>query len=44
MDSIGFNNLFFYKIIFFNYMIKIYDHKIEHQPENKNLVETVITL
>jgi hypothetical protein len=25
-------------------MIKIYGNKIEHQPKNKNLFETVITL
>jgi len=37
MDSIEYNK-------FFNYIIKIYGHKIEHQPKNKNLFETVITL
>jgi hypothetical protein len=42
MDSIEFTN-FFYKM-FFNYMIKIYGNKIVHQPKNKNLFETVITL
>jgi len=44
MDSIELNNLFFIKYFFFNYMIKIYGNKIEHQPKNKNLFETVITL
>jgi hypothetical protein len=43
MNSIEFNNLFFIKY-FFNYIIKIYDHKIQHQPKNKSLFETVITL
>ena len=43
MDSIKFNNLFFIKY-FFNYMIKIYGHKIEHQPKIKYLFETIITL
>jgi hypothetical protein len=42
MDSIEFTN-FFYKM-FFNYMIKIYGNKIVHQPKDKNLFETVITL
>jgi hypothetical protein len=31
MDSIGFNNLF-YNFFLFNYIIKINDIKIEHQP------------
>jgi hypothetical protein len=43
MNFIEFNNLFFIKY-FFNYIIKIYDHKIQHQPKNKSLFETVITL
>jgi hypothetical protein len=43
MNSIEFNNLFFIKY-FFNYIIKIYSHKIQHQPKNKSLFETVITL
>jgi hypothetical protein len=43
MDSIEFNNLFFIKS-FFNYMIKINGHIIEHQPKNKNLFKTEITL
>ena len=43
MDSIELNNLFFIKY-FFNYMIKIYGNRIEHQLKNKNLFETVITL
>jgi hypothetical protein len=42
MDSIEFTSLFFIKY-FFNYMIKIYGNKIEHQPKNKNLFETIIT-
>jgi len=25
-------------------MIKIYSHEIQHQPKNKNLFETMITL
>ena len=25
-------------------MIEIYGHKIEHEPKNKNLFETIITL
>jgi len=41
MDSIRFNN-FFYIIFLCNYMIKIYSHKIEHQPENRHLFETII--
>jgi hypothetical protein len=43
IDSTEFNNFFFYKI-FFNYIIKIYGYKIEQQPKNKNLFETMITL
>jgi hypothetical protein len=34
--------IFFYKF-FFNYIIKIYSYKIEHQSKNKNLFETMIT-
>ena len=26
----------------FNYMIKIYAHKIDHQPKNRHLFETII--
>jgi hypothetical protein len=33
---------FSYKYFFFNYMIKINTHKIEHQPKNKHLFETII--
>jgi hypothetical protein len=43
MNSIEFTNLFFIKY-FFNYMIKIYRNKIDHQTKNKNLFETMITL
>jgi len=43
MGSIEFNNLFFIKY-FFNYMIKIHGKKIKHQPKNKNLHETMITI
>ena len=43
MNFIEFNNLFFIKY-FFNYIIKIYSHKIQHQPKNKSLFEMVITL
>jgi hypothetical protein len=43
MDSIEFNN-FFYKLFLFNYMIKIYTHKIEHQSKNRQLFKTMITL
>ena len=43
MNFIEFNNLFFIKY-FFNYIKKIYGNKIEYQPKNKNLFETVITL
>ena len=42
MDSIEFNN--FFCNLYFNYMINIYNRKIEHQPKNKNLFETMITL
>ena len=40
MNSIGFNN-FFYLI---NYMIKIYANKMEHQPQNRYLFETIIPI
>jgi hypothetical protein len=43
MKSIEFTNFFFIKY-FFNYKIKIYGNKIEHQPKNKNLFEIVTTL
>jgi hypothetical protein len=43
MNSIGFNN-FFYKLFLFNYMIKIDAHKIEHQPKNRYLFETIIPI
>jgi hypothetical protein len=42
-DSIEFTNLFFIKY-FFNYIIKIYSNKIDNEPKNKNLFETVMTL
>ena len=42
IDSIEFNNFFIR--YFFNCMIKIYGHEIQHQPKNKNLFETMITL
>jgi hypothetical protein len=37
MNLIKFNN-FFYKLFLFNYIIKIYAHKIKHQPKNKHLI------
>ena len=37
MNSIGFNNFFL-----FNYMIKTDAHKIENQPKNIYLFETII--
>ena len=40
MDFIGFNNFFI--ILLFNYMIKINAHKIEYQPKNRHLFETII--
>jgi hypothetical protein len=43
MHYIKFNN-FFTNYFFFNYMIKIYAHKIEHQYKNRHLFEIVITL
>jgi len=33
---------FFYIIVLCNYMIKIYSHKIKHQPKNRHLFETII--
>jgi len=42
IDSIEFN--IFYKIFLFNYIIKIDAHKIEHQPKNNHLFETIKTL
>jgi hypothetical protein len=42
MDYIKFNNFFIN--FFFNYMIKIYAHKIKYQSKNRYLFETVITL
>jgi hypothetical protein len=36
--------IIFLQTIFFNYMIKIYAYKIEHQPKNRHLFEIVITL
>jgi hypothetical protein len=38
MNYIEFNNLFFIKY-FFNYMIKIYSNKIEHQLTNKTYLK-----
>jgi len=40
MDSIGFNKFLY--IFLFNYIIKIDTHKIEHQPKNRHLFETII--
>ena len=35
---------FFYKLFLFNYMIKLYAHKTKHEPKNRQLFETIITL
>ena len=42
-DSIEFNNLFFIKYFFFNYVIKIYGHKMKYQSKNKNIFKIMIT-
>jgi hypothetical protein len=36
--------IIYYLDYLFNYIIKIYGNKIEHQLKNKNLFEIVITL
>ena len=43
MDFIEFKNIFIKKKLF-DYMIKIDAHKIEYQPKNKNLFDTIISI
>jgi hypothetical protein len=40
MDFIEFNNFLY--IFLFNYMIKIYAHKIKHQLKNRHLFKIII--
>jgi hypothetical protein len=44
MSWISLNSITFFINYFFNYIVKIYDHKIEYQPKNYNLFETIITI